>query len=193
MLQPIDARVVVSQATKQEQTESGIILPDTVSEQSATAQGEVLAVGPGSRSFSGELMAMDIKVGDTIIYQKFGGTEITHNGDELIILAEKDVLGNSVVGYDTAIKIAEAVQPIYKGEVEGITAADIDTDQLYIDKDVMAEASTDEETGTLTFPTEIDQDLLDDYIEGMVYYNYRNGQFYRKSGKQFIPIQQPES
>ena len=109
------------------------------------------------------------------------------------ILAEKDVLGNSVVGYDTAIKIAEAVQPIYKGEVEGITAADIDTDQLYIDKDVMAEASTDEETGTLTFPTEIDQDLLDDYIEGMVYYNYRNGQFYRKSGKQFIPIQQPES
>jgi len=92
MLQPIDARVVVSQATKQEQTESGIILPDTVSEQGATAQGEVLAVGPGSRSFSGELMAMDIKVGDTIIYQKFGGTEITHNGDELIILAEKDVL-----------------------------------------------------------------------------------------------------
>jgi|TARA_R100000541_G_C1869250_1_gene80539 chaperonin GroES len=92
MLQPIDARVVVSQATKQEQTESGIILPDTVSEQSATAQGEVLAVGPGSRSFSGELMVMDIKVGDTIIYQKFGGTEITHNGDELIILAEKDIL-----------------------------------------------------------------------------------------------------
>ena len=92
MLQPIDARVVVSQATKQEQTESGIILPDTVSEQSATAQGEVLAVGPGSRSFSGELMTMDVKVGDTIIYQKFGGTEITHNGDELIILAEKDIL-----------------------------------------------------------------------------------------------------
>tara|TARA_B100000497_G_scaffold18914_1_gene22398 strand:+ start:199 stop:510 length:312 start_codon:yes stop_codon:yes gene_type:complete len=92
MLQPIDARVVVSQATKQEQTESGIILPDTVSEQSATAQGEVLAVGPGSRSFSGELMTMDVKVGDTIIYQKFGGTEITHNGDDLIILAEKDIL-----------------------------------------------------------------------------------------------------
>tara|TARA_Y100000385_G_scaffold154500_1_gene160252 strand:- start:306 stop:617 length:312 start_codon:yes stop_codon:yes gene_type:complete len=92
MLQPVDARVVVSKATKQEQTESGIILPDTVSEQSATAQGEVLAVGPGSRSFSGELMTMDVKVGDTIIYQKFGGTEITHNGDELIILAEKDIL-----------------------------------------------------------------------------------------------------
>ena len=92
MLQPVDARVVVSQATKQEQTESGIILPDTVSEQSATAQGEVLAVGPGSRSFSGELMTMDVKVGDTIIYQKFGGTEITHNGDDLIILAEKDIL-----------------------------------------------------------------------------------------------------
>jgi chaperonin GroES len=92
MLQPVDARVVVSKATKQEQTESGIILPDTVSEQSATAQGEVLAVGPGSRSFSGELMTMDVKVGDTIIYQKFGGTEITHNGDDLIILAEKDIL-----------------------------------------------------------------------------------------------------
>jgi chaperonin GroES len=92
MLQPIDARVVVSKATKQERTESGIILPDTVSEQGATEQGEVLAVGPGSRSFSGELMPMDVKVGDTIIYQKFGGTEITHNGEEVILLAEKDIL-----------------------------------------------------------------------------------------------------
>ena len=93
MLQPVDARVIVSKATKQERTESGIILPDTVSEQSATEQGEVLAVGPGSRNMmNGEPMPMDVKVGDTIIYQKFGGTELTHKGDELMILAEKDIL-----------------------------------------------------------------------------------------------------
>ena len=92
MLQPIDARVVVSQATKQEQTESGIILPDTVSEQSATAQGEVLAVGPGSRSFSGELMAMDIKVGDTIVYTKFSATEIQHKNVDYSVVTERDII-----------------------------------------------------------------------------------------------------
>ena len=93
MLQPVDARVIVSKATKQERTESGIILPDTVSEQSATEQGEVLAVGPGSRNMmNGEPMPMDVKVGDTIIYQKFGGLDITHNGEELTLLPEKDIL-----------------------------------------------------------------------------------------------------
>ena len=92
MLNPIDARIVVKKATKQEQTESGIFLPDTVSEQAQTAQGEVIAVGPGSRSLTGELMSMQIEVGDTILYVKFGGTEVEHKGEELIVLAEKDVI-----------------------------------------------------------------------------------------------------
>jgi len=92
MLKPIDARIVVKKATREEQTESGIILPDTVNEQGQTATGEVLAVGPGSRSLTGELMPMSIKAGDSIIYVKFGGTEVEHNGEDLIVLAEKDVI-----------------------------------------------------------------------------------------------------
>ena len=92
MLRPIDARIVVKKATRQEQTESGIILPDTAAEQGQTATGEVIAVGPGSRSMSGELMPMVIKVGDTILYVKYGGTEVEHNGEELMVLAEKDVI-----------------------------------------------------------------------------------------------------
>ena len=93
MLKPMDARVVIKKATKQEQTESGIILPDTVNEQSQTATGGVIAVGPGSRNMmTGDTMPMDIEVGDTILYTKFGGTELEHNGEELIVMAEKDVI-----------------------------------------------------------------------------------------------------
>ena len=67
MLRPIDARIVIKKQERQEQTESGIILPDTVNEQSQTAIGEVVAVGPGSRNMmTGDVMPMDIKVGDSI-------------------------------------------------------------------------------------------------------------------------------
>ena len=93
MLRPIDARIVIKKQERQEQTASGIILPDTVNEQSQTATGEVIAVGPGSRNMmTGDVMPMDIKVGDSILYTKFGGTELEHNGKELIVLAEKDVI-----------------------------------------------------------------------------------------------------
>ena len=93
MLRPIDARIVIKKQERQEQTVSGIILPDTVNEQSQTAIGEVIAVGPGSRNMmTGDVMPMDIKVGDSILYTKFGGTELEHNGKELIVLAEKDVI-----------------------------------------------------------------------------------------------------
>ena len=93
MLRPFDARVLVKKPERQEQTASGIILPDTVNEQSQTATGEVIAVGPGSRNMmTGDVMPMDIKVGDSILYTKFGGTELEHNGKELIVLAEKDVI-----------------------------------------------------------------------------------------------------
>ena len=93
MLRPIDARIVIKKQERQEQTESGIILPDTVNEQSQTEIGEVVAVGPGSRNMmTGDVMPMDIKVGDSILYTKFGGTELEHNGKELIVMAEKDVI-----------------------------------------------------------------------------------------------------
>tara|TARA_B110000503_G_scaffold102838_1_gene153597 strand:- start:313 stop:615 length:303 start_codon:yes stop_codon:yes gene_type:complete len=93
MLRPIDARIVIKKQERKEQTQSGIILPDTVNEQGQTATGVVMAVGPGSRNMmTGDTMPMDIEVGDTILYTKFGGTELEHNGEELIVMAEKDVI-----------------------------------------------------------------------------------------------------
>ena len=93
MLRPVDARIVVQKPAREEQTASGIILPDTVNEQGQTAIGEVIAVGPGSRNMmSGEVMPMQIEVGETILYTKFGGTEVQHDGEEFMVLMEKDII-----------------------------------------------------------------------------------------------------
>ena len=93
MLKPFDARVVVKKPHREEKTESGIFLPDTVNEQGQTALGEVLAVGPGSRNMnSGEPMPMDIEVGDTIIYTKFSATEVQHKGNEYFVVTERDII-----------------------------------------------------------------------------------------------------
>tara|TARA_R110000850_G_scaffold46680_1_gene117475 strand:+ start:35 stop:919 length:885 start_codon:yes stop_codon:yes gene_type:complete len=101
------------------------------------------------------------------------------------------------LGYDSAVRIAEAAQNIIDGKIAGVTKEDIDTDQLFIETDTLSVMQSDPDTGTLTLPADAgksdSQDFNENYIEGMVYYNYRDGQFYRKSGKQFIPIQQPES
>jgi len=89
----MDARVVIKKPTRQEQTASGIILPDTVDEGKQTEQGEVLAVGPGMRSMvSGEIIPMNVNVGDKIIYTKYSGTEVVHEGEELFIVMEKDII-----------------------------------------------------------------------------------------------------
>ena len=93
MLKPMDARVVIKKATKQEQTESGIILPDTVSEAGQTAFGDVIAVGPGSRNMNdGQPMPMDVKVGDTIVYTKFSATEIQHKNVDYSVVTERDII-----------------------------------------------------------------------------------------------------
>jgi|TARA_Y100000114_G_scaffold144066_1_gene152236 chaperonin GroES len=93
MIKPMDARVVVKKPTRAEQTESGIILPDTVDEGTQTSQGEVLAVGPGSRNMNtGEPMPMDVKVGDRVIYTKYQGVEVNHNGEELFVIMERDII-----------------------------------------------------------------------------------------------------
>tara|TARA_B100000073_G_scaffold339650_1_gene338407 strand:- start:42 stop:341 length:300 start_codon:yes stop_codon:yes gene_type:complete len=93
MVIPMDARVVIKKPTRQEQTASGIILPDTVDEGKQTEQGEVLAVGPGMRSMvSGEIIPMNVNVGDKIIYTKYSGTEVVHEGEELFIVMEKDII-----------------------------------------------------------------------------------------------------
>ena len=93
MLKPLDARVLVKKPERQEQTESGIFLPDTSAEQGQTALGEVLSVGPGSRNMNtGDYMPMPIEVDDTIVYTKFSAVEIQHDGEEYFVVAERDII-----------------------------------------------------------------------------------------------------
>ena len=90
-LVPLEDRIVVRTAEAEETTVSGLVIPDTAKEK--PQQGEVLAVGPGRRAEnSGELVPLDIEVGDTVVYSKYGGTEITIEGEDLLILNARDVL-----------------------------------------------------------------------------------------------------
>jgi chaperonin GroES len=90
-LQPLEDRIVVRAGEPEETTVSGLVIPDTAKEK--PQQGEVLAVGPGRRSENtGEIIPVDVAVGDTIVYSKYGGTEITVDGDDLLILTGRDVL-----------------------------------------------------------------------------------------------------
>lgn len=89
-LQPLGDRVVVKPMPKEDVTKGGIVLPDTVKEK--PQEGKVLAVGPGRMTEEGKRIPLDIKVGDVVIYAKYGGTEIKEDGDELIILRESDIL-----------------------------------------------------------------------------------------------------
>jgi len=89
-LQPMADRVVVKPIEREEVTKGGIVLPDTVKEK--PQEGEVLAVGPGRLSEDGKRIAMDVKVGDRVIYAKYGGTEIKIEDEELMILRESDIL-----------------------------------------------------------------------------------------------------
>ncbi len=93
MLRPFDARVVVKKPKREEQTASGIILPDTVNEQGQTAQGVVVSVGRGSRNMStGEWMPIPLKEGDRIIYSKFSAQEVQFEEEEYFIVAERDIV-----------------------------------------------------------------------------------------------------
>ena len=89
-LQPLADRIVVKPIEREEVTKGGIVLPDTVKEK--PQEGKVIAVGPGRLSEDGKRIAMDVKVGDRIIYSKYGGTEITIDDEELIVLRESDIL-----------------------------------------------------------------------------------------------------
>jgi chaperonin GroES len=93
-IKPLEDRVLVRPEEGEETTASGIVIPDTAKEK--PQEGTVLAVGAGKRSDSGELIPMDVKEGDRIIYSKYGGTEIKVEGEELLILSARDVL--AVVG-----------------------------------------------------------------------------------------------
>ena len=90
-LQPLEDRIVVRALDQEATTASGLVIPDTAKEK--PQQGEVLAAGPGRRSEqSGEVIPLGVSVGDTVVYSKYGGTEITVDGEDLLILQSRDVL-----------------------------------------------------------------------------------------------------
>ena len=93
-LQPLADRLVVKPIEKEEMTKSGIVLPDTVKEK--PQEGKVIAVGPGRLDEEGKRIAMEVKVGDVVIYAKYGGTEIKIEDEELVILRESDILAKKV-------------------------------------------------------------------------------------------------
>jgi chaperonin GroES len=88
-LEPLDDRIVVKPAEEEETTVSGIVIPDTAKEK--PQEGEVVAVGPG-RFEEGSRVPMDVKVGDRVLYSKYGGTEVKVEGQEHLVLSARDVL-----------------------------------------------------------------------------------------------------
>ena len=88
-LQPLEDRIVVKPSEGEERTASGLVIPDTAKEK--PQEGEVLAVGPG-RFEDGNRVPLDVKVGDKVIYSKYGGTEVKLAGAEVLILSARDVL-----------------------------------------------------------------------------------------------------
>ena len=96
-LSPLEDRIVVRAGEAEETTVSGLVIPDTAKEK--PQQGEVLAVGPGRRAEqSGEVIPIDLAVGDNVVYSKYGGTEITIDGEDLLILSSRDVLAKITGG-----------------------------------------------------------------------------------------------
>ena len=88
---PLHDRVLVRRVQSDEKTKGGLIIPDTAKEK--PAEGEVIATGEGARKDSGELIAPSVKTGDRILFGKWSGTEVTLNGEELLIMKESDILG----------------------------------------------------------------------------------------------------
>jgi chaperonin GroES len=88
---PLHDRVLVRRVQSDEKTKGGLIIPDTAKEK--PAEGEIVAVGEGARKDSGELIKPSVKAGDKILFGKWSGTEVTLNGEELLIMKESDILG----------------------------------------------------------------------------------------------------
>jgi chaperonin GroES len=88
---PLHDRVVVRRLEEEERTKGGIIIPDTAKEK--PQQGEVVAVGPGARNEQGQIVALDVKEGDRILFGKWSGTEVKIDGEDLLIMKESDILG----------------------------------------------------------------------------------------------------
>ena len=89
-LRPLGDRVVIEPTAREEMTKSGIVLPDTAKEK--PQEGSVIAVGPGAFDNDGKRVPIDVKVGDKVLYAKYAGTEFKVDGDELLIVSQKDIL-----------------------------------------------------------------------------------------------------
>jgi chaperonin GroES len=88
---PLHDRVVVRRLNAEEKTAGGIIIPDTAQEK--PMEGEVIAVGPGARNEAGQVVALDVKSGDRILFGKWSGTEVKIDGEDLLIMKESDIMG----------------------------------------------------------------------------------------------------
>jgi chaperonin GroES len=88
---PLHDRVVVRRIEEDERTKGGIIIPDTAKEK--PQQGEIVAVGPGARDEKGQIVPLDVKAGDRVLFGKWSGTEVKLDGEELLIMKESDILG----------------------------------------------------------------------------------------------------
>jgi chaperonin GroES len=100
---PLHDRLVVRRIDEDATSAGGIIIPDTAKEK--PMQGEIIAAGPGARNETGEIVALDVKAGDRVLFGKWSGTEIKIDGEELLIMTESDILG-IVEGAPTAKKKA---------------------------------------------------------------------------------------
>jgi chaperonin GroES len=90
-IRPLQDRVIVKRLAEEEKTKGGIIIPDTAKEK--PVEGKVIAVGKGKVKEDGSLIKMDVKVGDKILFSKYGGTEVKIDGEEHLIMREDDILG----------------------------------------------------------------------------------------------------
>jgi chaperonin GroES len=90
-IRPLNDRILVKRLEGEEKTAGGIIIPDSAKEK--PAEGEVVAVGPGKLNDAGERIAMDVKVGDRVLFSKYGGTDVKLDGEDYLIMREDDILG----------------------------------------------------------------------------------------------------
>ena len=88
---PLHDRVLVRRSAEEERTAGGIIIPDTAKEK--PMEGEIVSVGPGARNEKGEIIAPEVKAGDCVLFGKYAGTDVTINGEDLVIIKESDVMG----------------------------------------------------------------------------------------------------
>jgi chaperonin GroES len=89
-IKPLEDRIIIKQVEAEQTTASGLVIPDTAKEK--PQEGEVLAVGPGRVDDNGNRVPLDVKVGDKVIYSKYGGTEVKYNNEEYLILSARDIL-----------------------------------------------------------------------------------------------------